>query len=153
MYDVIVVGARCAGSPLAMLLARKGYRVLLVDRSRFPSDITSTHYIHQPGVAYLKNWGLLDGVIATNCPPIPGMYFDVGPFAIEGTAVPCGDVSVAVCPRRKVLDRVLFEAPPKLGLKCGTDATSEVLSVVATVSTEFLWRRLSEMLRQNMRAS
>jgi len=48
MYDAIVVGARCAGSPTAMLLARKGYRVLLVDRAGFPSDTLSTHYIHQP---------------------------------------------------------------------------------------------------------
>src|ERR1700738_1535746 len=44
-YDIIVVGARCAGSPLAMLLARKGYRVLLVDKTSFPSDTISTHYI------------------------------------------------------------------------------------------------------------
>ena len=51
VYDAIVVGARCAGSPLAMLLARRGYRILLVNRARFPSDAVSTHYIHQPGVA------------------------------------------------------------------------------------------------------
>ena len=60
MYDAIVVGARCAGSPTAMLLARRGYRVLLVDRAGFPSDTLSVHYIHQPGVALLKRWGLLD---------------------------------------------------------------------------------------------
>ena len=48
MYDAIVVGARCAGSPTAMLLARKGYRVLLVDRDTFPSDHISTHWIHHP---------------------------------------------------------------------------------------------------------
>jgi len=60
MYDAIIVGARCAGSPLAMLLARKGYRVLLLDKASFPSDTISTHHIHQPGVAHLKRWGLLD---------------------------------------------------------------------------------------------
>jgi 2-polyprenyl-6-methoxyphenol hydroxylase-like FAD-dependent oxidoreductase len=70
MYDVIVVGARCAGSPTAMLLARKGYRVLLVDQAGFPSDTLSTHYIHQPGVARLKRWGLLDSVADSNCPPV-----------------------------------------------------------------------------------
>ena len=48
MFDAIVVGARCAGSPTAMLLARKGYRVLLLDKVRFPSDTLSVHYIHQP---------------------------------------------------------------------------------------------------------
>ena len=56
--DVIVAGARCAGSPTAMLLARKGYRVLLVDKATFPSDTMSGHYIHQPGVACLERWGL-----------------------------------------------------------------------------------------------
>jgi hypothetical protein len=59
MYDAIVVGARCAGTPTAMLLARKGYRVLLLDRATFPSDILSTHYIHQPGVARLRSPGAL----------------------------------------------------------------------------------------------
>ena len=54
-YDVIVVGARCAGSPTAMLLAREGYKVLLVDRATFPSDTISTHLIHPPGVATLKD--------------------------------------------------------------------------------------------------
>ena len=54
-YDVIVVGARCAGSPTAMLLAQKGYRVLVVDRSTFPSDTVSTHFIHAPGVAALRS--------------------------------------------------------------------------------------------------
>ena len=46
MYDGIVVGARCAGSPTAMRLARKGYQVLLVDRATFPSHTMSTHFIH-----------------------------------------------------------------------------------------------------------
>ena len=69
-YDVIVVGARCAGSPLAMLLARQGHRVLLVDRATFPSDTVSTHVIHPPGVAALRRWGLLDQVVATGCPPV-----------------------------------------------------------------------------------
>jgi flavin-dependent dehydrogenase len=49
VYDVIVVGARCAGSPTTMPLARKGYRILLVDRASFPSDTMSTHFIHPPG--------------------------------------------------------------------------------------------------------
>ena len=76
MYDVIVVGARCAGAPTAMLLARKGYRVLLLDRASFPSDVISTHCIHQTGVARLKRWGLLDRITASNCPPISRMSFD-----------------------------------------------------------------------------
>ena len=68
-YDAIVVGARCAGSPTAMLLARKGYRVLVVDRSTFPSDTVSTHFIHAPGVDALRRWGILDKIVATGLPP------------------------------------------------------------------------------------
>jgi 2-polyprenyl-6-methoxyphenol hydroxylase-like FAD-dependent oxidoreductase len=64
-YDAIVVGARCAGSPTAMLLARNGHKVLLVDRDRFPSDTLSTHLIHPPGIASLRRWGLLDRLTAT----------------------------------------------------------------------------------------
>ena len=85
MYDAIVVGARCAGSPMAMLLARKGYRVLLLDKAGFPSDTLSSHYIQQPGVARLKRWGLLDKVVASNCPPTCQLVFDVGPFTLTGT--------------------------------------------------------------------
>ena len=60
MYEIIVVGARCAGSPTAMLLARKGYRVLLTDGAAFPSETMSSHFVHVPSVARLKRWGLLD---------------------------------------------------------------------------------------------
>src|SRR5437867_2951571 len=68
MYDVIVVGARCAGSPTAMLLAERGYRVLLVDRATFPSDTVSAHHVTLPGVARLARWGLLEAVAASGCP-------------------------------------------------------------------------------------
>ena len=83
-YDVIVVGARCAGAPTAMLLARQGCNVLVVDRATFPSDTISTHLVHPPGVAALKRWGLLEKMIATGCPPIETYAFDVGPFVIAG---------------------------------------------------------------------
>ena len=69
MYDVIVVGARCAGASTAMLLARKGHRVLLVDRNTFPSDMAlSNHLIWPPGIAALERWGLLDKLVRSGCP-------------------------------------------------------------------------------------
>ena len=68
MYDAIVVGARCAGSPTAMLLTRKGYRVLLVDKASFPSDVVNGYQVQQLAVARLKRWGLLDKLRASNCP-------------------------------------------------------------------------------------
>src|SRR5947208_17109055 len=97
-YDAIVVGARCAGSPTAMLLARKGYRVLVVDRATFPSDTVSTHVLHPPGVAALARWGLLDRLEATGCPPIHTYPFDFGPFTIAGEPG-TNDFPVAYCPR------------------------------------------------------
>jgi flavin-dependent dehydrogenase len=64
-YDVVVVGARCAGSATGMLLARGGMRVLIIDRGRFPSDTISGHMIKPAGVAYLERWGLLDSLLDT----------------------------------------------------------------------------------------
>ena len=73
VYDAIIVGARCVGSPLAMLLACKGCQVLLLDRASFPSDMRmSTHYIHHPGIARLKRWNLLERVVSSGCPAITG---------------------------------------------------------------------------------
>jgi flavin-dependent dehydrogenase len=114
-YDAIVVGARCAGSPLAMLLARRGYRVLLVDRATFPSDTISTHWIHAPGVAALQRWGLREQVEATGCPPIDVHNFDFGPFTITGTPRPVEGNSTAYCPRRTVLDKILIDAARAAG--------------------------------------
>jgi flavin-dependent dehydrogenase len=114
-YDAIVVGARCAGSPTAMLLARKGYRVLVVDRAAFPSDTLSTHMIHAPGVAALHRWGLLDQVVATGCPPIDTYSFDFGPFTIAGHPKPSEGIATAYAPRRTVLDKILVDAAGAAG--------------------------------------
>ena len=113
-YDVIVVGARCAGSPTAMLLARKGYKVLVVDKATFPSDTLSTHLIHPPGVAALRRWGLLDRVVATNCPPIRTYRFDLGPAVISG-APGTAEMPEAYGPRRTVLDKILVDAAREAG--------------------------------------
>jgi 2-polyprenyl-6-methoxyphenol hydroxylase-like FAD-dependent oxidoreductase len=113
-YDVIVVGARCAGSPTAMLLARKNYKVLAVDRATFPSDTISTHFIHPPGVAALKQWGLLNRLVATGCPPVDTYAFDFGPFTISG-APGTDDSPVGYSPRRTVLDKLLVDAASEAG--------------------------------------
>jgi 2-polyprenyl-6-methoxyphenol hydroxylase-like FAD-dependent oxidoreductase len=113
-YDVIVVGARCAGSPTAMLLARRGYRVLLVDRATFPSDTLSTHIVLPCGISSLARWGILERLAATGCPPIHTISYDFGPLTIEGT--PGWDESpVAYCPRRTVLDKLLVDAAVEAG--------------------------------------
>jgi flavin-dependent dehydrogenase len=114
-YDVIVAGARCAGSPTAMLLARRGYRVLVVDRAAFPSDTISTLVIHATGVAALRRWGLLDEVVASGCPPVERYTFDFGPFVIAGTPYPSDESSTAYAPRRTVLDKILLDAAANAG--------------------------------------
>src|ERR687896_715550 len=101
-YDAIVVGARCAGSPTAMLLAERGHRVLLVDRATFPSDTVSTLIINPPGVAALRRWGVIDAVVATGCPPIERYSFDFGPVVIAGAPRASDETSTAYAPRRTV---------------------------------------------------
>jgi flavin-dependent dehydrogenase len=113
-YDVIVVGARCAGSPAAMLLARRGYRVLLVDRAKFPSDTLSSHIVQPLGVAALARWGLLERVTASGCPPIHTFAFDFGPVKITGSPG-TADSPVSYCPRRTVLDKILIDAAAEAG--------------------------------------
>jgi 2-polyprenyl-6-methoxyphenol hydroxylase-like FAD-dependent oxidoreductase len=115
MYDAIVVGARCAGSPTAMLLARRGHKVLLVDRAGFPSDTLSTHYVHQSGVACLERWGLLPRIVAAGAPPIRNYTLDVGPFALHGAPPPLGDVADGYSLRRTLLDKILVDAAAEAG--------------------------------------
>lgn len=113
-YDAIIVGARCAGSPTAMLLARMGYRVLVVDRATFPSDTLSTHVVHPKGADMLARWKLLEGLVATGCPPIHTYAFDFGPFTIAGTPG-TADAPVSYCPRRTMLDKLLVDAAVQAG--------------------------------------
>ena len=113
-YDAIVVGARCAGSPTAMLLARRGYNVLVVDKATFPSDTVSTHLVHPPGVAALRRWGLLDRLVATGCPPIHTYSFDFGPFTISGSPG-TEEAPASYAPRRTVLDKLLVDAASEAG--------------------------------------
>src|ERR1051326_5482639 len=116
MYDAIIVGARCAGAPTALLLARKGYKVLMVDRSAFPSDMAfSNHFMHQAGAACLKRWGLLERLAVTGCPPITEDFFDYGAFSLTGPVPPCDGVNTAFAPRRIVLDPLLAEAAVEAG--------------------------------------
>ena len=114
-YDAIVVGARCAGAATAMLLARQGCDVLLVDRARFPSEIPHGHYVHMHGPPRLAAWGLLDRVLATGCPPITAITMDLGDFALTGRGLVVDSVPVGVAPRRAALDKVLIDAAIEAG--------------------------------------
>jgi 2-polyprenyl-6-methoxyphenol hydroxylase-like FAD-dependent oxidoreductase len=110
-----------------MLLARRGYRVLLVDRASFPSDTISTHLVHPMGVAALSRWGLLERLLATRLPAVDTYAFDFGPFTIEG-APGTKDFPVGYCPRRTVLDKLLLDAAGEAGVEVRESfAVTEVL--------------------------
>lgn len=116
MHDAIIVGARCAGSAIAMLLARRGYRVLLIDRQSFPSEMPmSTHFIHQRGVACLSRWGLRDQILATESHPVERFEIDMGPFTLSGSAPPVDGETSAFAPRRRLLDEILVRAAVSSG--------------------------------------
>lgn len=121
MYDAIIVGARCAGSPTAMLLARKGYRVLVVDKARFPSDIISTHGIQQAGIASLHRWGLLDAVKAANTPDTGVTTIHVSDQQIRPPVDPDVPEGKAFSPRRYILDQILLEAAIAAGAEVRQD--------------------------------
>ena len=96
-YDAIVVGARCAGSPTAMLLARQGYRVLVVDRASFPSDTAVDARDPRPGGGGAAPVGAARRrSIASGCPPIETYSFDFGPFTITGTPRPEDGISTGL---------------------------------------------------------
>ncbi len=133
-YDAIIVGGRCAGAPTAMLLARQGYRVLVVDRATFPSDTVSTHMIHAPGIAALHRWGLLDAVKASGCPPVESYSFDFGPITLTGSPRSRDGISTGYAPRRTVLDKILVDAAAEAGAEVREGFTvDEVLVEDGTV--------------------
>lgn len=116
MYDAIIIGARPAGSTTARLLANKGYKVLLVDKAKFPSDSLSTHFIWQKGVYYLKKWNLYEKIIDSNCPSLKKMVSDYKDFPLVGCPLPYQDNFEMLGPRRIVLDKILLDAALDAGV-------------------------------------
>jgi flavin-dependent dehydrogenase len=98
-----------------MLLARRGYRVLLVDRARFPSDVPQGHFIHRHGPARLARWGLLDRILATGCPAVTEVIRDDDDFPLLGTNLCIDGVPLGIGPRRTVLDEILVDAAVEAG--------------------------------------
>jgi 2-polyprenyl-6-methoxyphenol hydroxylase-like FAD-dependent oxidoreductase len=115
MYDVIIVGARVAGASTAMLMARRGLKVLVVDRAQFPSDTLSTHQVQVPGVARLRRWGLLDAVVAAGTPPTRRVRFDTGTTVLEGRWPEFDGADALYSPRRTILDALLVDAARAAG--------------------------------------
>jgi flavin-dependent dehydrogenase len=114
-YDAIVVGARCAGASTAMLLARRGLRVLVVERARYGSDTLSTLALMRGAVLQLLRWGVLERVRDTGAPAIRSTSFQYGDETIELAIKARDGVEALYAPRRKVLDALLEDAAVAAG--------------------------------------
>jgi 2-polyprenyl-6-methoxyphenol hydroxylase-like FAD-dependent oxidoreductase len=114
-YDVVIVGARCAGAATALLLARRGLRVLAVDRGRYGSDTVSTHALMRAGVVQLSRWGVLDQIKAAGTPVVRSTSFYYGDEVVEVPIKPQSDVDGLYAPRRTVIDRLLVDAARTAG--------------------------------------
>jgi flavin-dependent dehydrogenase len=115
-YDVVIAGARCAGAATAMLLARAGHRVLLIDRGRYATDTLSTHALMRGAVVQLHRWNLLPAVIASGASAIRKATFFYG--ADDAVAIPINardGIDALYAPRRYVLDRLLVDAAAAAG--------------------------------------
>jgi flavin-dependent dehydrogenase len=116
-YDVVVVGARAAGAATAMLLARQGRRVLLLDRDRYGTDTLSTHALMRGGVFLLSRWGLLGDIVAAGTPPVRSTRFDYGVDSVTVAIKPTLGVQALYAPRRTVLDPLLVHAAVAAGVE------------------------------------
>lgn len=114
-YDAVIVGARAAGAATAMLLARRGLRVLAVDRSAYGADTLSTHALMRAAVVQLHRWGLLDSVIAAGTPPVRKSVFVYGHERVEVEIKPSHGIDALYAPRRTVLDPILVDAAVDAG--------------------------------------
>ena len=108
-YDVVVVGARCAGAATALLLARAGHRVLVVDRGRYGTDTLSTHALMRGAVIQLHRWNILPAVIASGTTPVRQATFFYGDESVPVPISPRDGIDALYAPRRHVLDRLVVE--------------------------------------------
>jgi 2-polyprenyl-6-methoxyphenol hydroxylase-like FAD-dependent oxidoreductase len=115
-HDVVVVGARAAGAATALLLARQGHDVVLVDRAVFPTDTLSTHQIARPGVVQLHRWGLLQAVLDSGAPEIRQVTFTAEGETVTKPVKEKAGVDLLVAPRRHILDAIVAGAAAEAGV-------------------------------------
>ncbi|WP_262306133.1 NAD(P)/FAD-dependent oxidoreductase [Neobacillus niacini] len=108
-YDVIIVGARCAGASLAIYLAKAGFKILLVDRAVFPSDTLSTHTFFNNTTALFRELGVLNKIVETNAPPIRDIKFQFEDTIIEGKMPEVNGEKNCYCIKRTHLDSILVD--------------------------------------------
>jgi flavin-dependent dehydrogenase len=122
-HDVVIVGGRVAGSATAMLLARLGRDVVVVDQASFPSDTVSTHSIARSGVVQLRRWGLLDAVVDSGAPAIRQVTFHARGESVSRPVKRKAGVDFLVAPRRYVLDTIVAAAAEQAGADVRTGVT------------------------------
>jgi flavin-dependent dehydrogenase len=122
-HDVVVVGGRVAGSATAMLLARLGHDVVVVDQASLPSDTVSTHSIARSGVVQLRRWGLLEAVLDSGAPAIRQVTFHAGGEPTTRTIKDKAGVDLVLAPRRYVLDAILARAAAHAGAQVRAGVT------------------------------
>ncbi len=122
-YDVIIAGARCAGAATALLLARQGARVLVLDKSRYGTDTLSTHALMRGAVLQLHRWGLLPAVVEAGTPPVRSTSFHVAEAVTTIAVKPRHGVEALYAPRRSVLDAILADAARGAGADVRFGAT------------------------------
>jgi 2-polyprenyl-6-methoxyphenol hydroxylase-like FAD-dependent oxidoreductase len=116
MYDVAIAGARCAGSALALMLARQGLKIVAIDRASFPSDTMSGHFIQPAGVSCLRRLGLFETLEGLRAPAQETMTVDFGPVVLSGRPAPAPDgTSASHAPRRYLFDPMLADAAVAAG--------------------------------------
>ncbi|HWH33976.1 MAG TPA: NAD(P)/FAD-dependent oxidoreductase [Acidimicrobiales bacterium] len=115
-HDVVIVGARCAGASLAVLLARAGLSVAVVDRAIFPSDTLSTHVFQNEGVAVLDRLGVLETVRSSGAPWLAEIDLRIDGLRVRRPLpVRAGDPGPWLCVRRPALDAALVAAATAAG--------------------------------------
>ncbi len=116
-YDVVVVGGRVAGASTALLLARDGARVALLERGKRGADTISTHGLMRAGVTQLSRWGLLDRVVSAGTPPIRRTLFHYPDGDVVQVSIrPGPGVDALYAPRRTVLDPLLLDTAQEAGV-------------------------------------
>jgi menaquinone-9 beta-reductase len=152
-YDAVIVGARCAGAATALLLARQGLRVLVVEKRSYASDTLSTHALMRAGVLQLRRWGLLDRVMAAGTPAIRHTAFHYGNVVTNVTLKPVAGVDALFAPRRTVLDPLLVDAARQAGADVrfivvqGPDGPPVAVRATVTVGADGLHSRTARLVQ------
>jgi 2-polyprenyl-6-methoxyphenol hydroxylase-like FAD-dependent oxidoreductase len=129
--DVVIVGARCAGTAAAVPLARAGHKVIVIDKAKFPADTMSTHVLVPNGVQELQFMGALQKILALD--PAKSRYLtlhDQDGLEVKERFKPFSGIDYGLCIPRDQQDVLLVDA----AREAGADVRER------TAMTEVVWR-------------